>query len=139
MILIKVSILFLDHFLHSTSQTQIDEIRFSMPVKISQIRILRSGCIPHPTLPNLQGFKSSTQISPITGLEIYFRDISKFGSNLDLIGKFENLNEKPSSNDTCIYSEELLFTDHLLFKGIYCNLSICVYGERIVQNLFILV
>jgi len=97
---ILVSLLFFDNIVHKeTSRRNIDEILFEKPVKIYQIRFIRSG---FPAHHNLKFVKNSTQLDSIKSFEIFYKDLSKPKSRFSLLVKTNMLNEKPQTVDTII-------------------------------------
>ena len=95
-----VSLLFFDNIMHKeTSRRNTDEIIFEKPVKIYQIRFIRSG---FPAHHNLKFVKNSTQLDSIKSFEIFYKDLLKPKARFSLLVKTNMLNEKPQTVDTII-------------------------------------
>eukprot|EP00639_Heterosigma_akashiwo_P013569 CAMPEP_0206365278 /NCGR_PEP_ID=MMETSP0294-20121207/2749_1 /ASSEMBLY_ACC=CAM_ASM_000327 /TAXON_ID=39354 /ORGANISM="Heterosigma akashiwo, Strain CCMP2393" /LENGTH=206 /DNA_ID=CAMNT_0053811097 /DNA_START=92 /DNA_END=709 /DNA_ORIENTATION=+ len=120
----QMNILFVGDFQHKDLEIDIDEITFREAVVVKGFQIVPAGTNPHPeTLPN---FKSVTQ-SEKFNLEVFAKDLSSPGKT-----SFDRLTPRfEGQGGVTFNTQDEQITNHLILRGSYTALSICLYGNVI--------
>lgn len=132
-------LLFYENYKNEKNQYNIEEIFFSKPIFLQQIRILKADSNPHTKIKSNQRYlnffiKSITQTQPIYNFEIFARNLRKYADKFECIFESATINEKNGTTDCIfpIFSE--LMTNHIVFRGMYERISLCIYGVPFTGN-----
>ena len=79
---------------------------------------------------------SITQNDPIQNFEVYGKNLKKISDTFEHLIKPQTINEKITNNNGSIEQVDSIFpftnnitTSHLIIRGVFERLSICIYGN----------
>lgn len=122
----KLHLLFADTLQRPDDPSRVNEIIFRSNVIVKEVQIVHVGETPHKQTP---GFVGHTR-PPTFDLQFFTLDITSKSS------RFQQLTDKMSYgqvSSTCIQALKQIETNHLVVRGNYELLSMCIYGD-IAQN-----
>lgn len=119
----KHCLLFCDTFKHEAGEDMhLDMIGFTLPIVVSEIRVIPHGCKVHPEIRNRLGETNPSSFK----LEIFSKNLSKPDATV-----FQRLGvldyEEGKSIQLIITSK--VATNVVLVRGWYRNLTVCLYGN----------
>ena len=121
----QTKLLFFENFSQPKPQYTIEEIFFSKAVLLHQIRILKSDSNPHTKIKSMQ---SITQRTPIYKFEIFARNLKKVSDVFEKVFESEVINKENGELDTIFPFSKELITNHIVFRGSYEKITMCIYG-----------
>lgn len=126
-------LLFYDSFKYDKPQYNIEEIFFLKPVYLHQIRILKADSIPHSKLHLTQ---SITQSTPIFHFEVFAKNLVEISDQFEQVITPTTVDPE----DTIFPFYKKLITNHLIIRGSFEKITICVYGQPCSnqENIFLL-
>ena len=127
----ELKLLFFDN-LDSTKPTyNIVEVFFKKVVNIQQFRILKPDSNPHAKYKSM---KSKTQKDIIYNFEIFGRNLKKIDDKFELIFKCDNINKTNGETDNIFPLLEKFTTNHIIFRGKFEMITMCIYGTTCDNN-----
>ena len=127
----ELKLLFFDNLESNKPSYNIVEVFFSKAVNIMQFRILKPDSNPHAKYKSM---KSKTQKDIIYNFEIFGRNLRKVDDKFELIFKCDNINKTNGETDNIFPLLEKFTTNHVIFRGKFEMITMCIYGTTCDNN-----
>ena len=127
----ELKLLFFDNLESNKPSYNIVEVFFSKAVNIMQFRILKPDSNPHAKYKSM---KSKTQKDIIYNFEIFGRNLRKIDDKFELIFKCDNINKINGETDNIFPLLEKFTTNHVIFRGKFEMITMCIYGTTCDNN-----
>ena len=127
----ELKLLFFDNLEANKPTYNIFEVFFNKAVNIQQFRILKPDSNPHAKYKSM---KSKTQKDIIYNFEIFGRNLRKIDDKFELIFKCDNINKTNGETDNIFPLLEKFTTNHVIFRGKFEMITMCIYGTTCDNN-----